>query len=37
MAGTLAVHTINPPGTPLGQALRETASNLAASVRRAFS
>jgi glycerate kinase len=35
-AGSLAVHSVNPPGTPLDLALRETADNLASAVRLAF-
>jgi len=37
LEGTLAVHSITLPGTPLRQALRDAASNLAAWVRRSFS
>lgn len=32
----LALHAITPPGTPLAQALREAAQNLAAAARRVF-
>lgn len=35
-AGALFVHSVTPPGTPLKQALRDTAANIAAEVRRVF-
>ena len=35
-AGALVVHSVTPSGTPLAQALRDTAANLCAAVRQAF-